>query len=180
MKQMKGLFFLIGILSGLVTFAQEPLMPMMHEQDSMQLAAERQIIHYKLLYGIPPAGEWLQQEKLPDFNFNFGQPGRRDFGIPAFSADPWLFGIPIAGYARTNSTSFFRNETLLSGSAWQLNDRFTLGGYSFGADSWITAPFPNQGLNNFDFHGSTLFMHYNVSKNVRVETRINVTRGAGF
>ncbi len=168
------------ILFGQVASAQEPLMPMMHEQDSMQLAAERQIIHYKLLHGIPLADEWLQQERLTDYNFNFGQPGLRDFGVTAFTAESWLFGIPTTGYVRTVSNPFFRNATILSGSAWQLNDRFTLGGYSFGANSWITAPFPNQGQNSFDFRGSTIFMQYNVSKNVRVETRLNVIRGSGF
>jgi hypothetical protein len=92
----------------------------------------------------------------------------------------WSFESFSPGLSFTGLSPFLQNETVFSGASYQINDRFTLGGYSFGANSVFSAPFPNQGMNNFDVRGSTMFLKYNVSKNFKIETRVNVTQGPGF
>ena len=56
-------------------------------------------------------------------------------------------------------------------------DKFKIGGFSYGANSVFSAPFPNQGLNNYDYRGATMFMQYKVSKNFKIETSVNVQQG---
>jgi len=117
---------------------------------------------------------------LPDFDFRSELANRRNYDFSGNLMNQWSFGRMMPGYFGISPAPFLRNETVFSGAAYQMGDRFILGGYSFGANSVFSAPFPNQGMDNFDVRGSTLFMQYNVSKNFKIETRVNVTRGAGF
>lgn len=180
---MKILKYLLSISCMIIfcnLFAQEPLMPLATEPDSSRLAAERQLMYHQLLSGIVPSGEWMQPVQLPKFDFAGEMIRRWNFNLSETSVNHRSFNQFRPGYFRLGLSPFLRNETVFSGSAYQLNDRFTFGGYSFGANSAFTAPFPNQGLNNFDVRGSTIFMQYNVSKNFKIETRVNVTQGPGF
>lgn len=162
------------------SFAQEPLLPLLPEKDSVALAAERQMMYYQLLSGTLPLGEVMEPVHLQDFNFQKEIANRWNYAFPENADDFWSFRHFSPGNLGLGFSPFLRNETILSGSSYRVNDRFSVGGYSFGANSVFSAPFPNQGLNNFDVRGSTLFMKYNVSKNFKIETRVNVTQGSGF
>lgn len=183
---MKGVEILKKLLLILFTvifyssFAQEPLLPLLPEKDSVALAAERQLMFYQMLSGTIPLGELMEPVNFPDFDFHGEMTKRWSFSFSHNISGFWSFRDFSPGYFGIGLSPFLRNETVFSGSAYQLNDRFTFGGYSFGANSALTAPFPNQGMNNFDVRGSTIFMQYNVSKNFKIETRINVTQGPGF
>lgn len=177
---MRRLFFILFILACLQPFAQEPLMPVMPEQDSVMMEAERSVMYQQLLSGKLFSGEILEPLQLPDFDFRSELANSRYNDSSGISMNQWSFGRIIPGSFGISPAPFLRNETVFSGAAYQLNNRFTLGGYSFGANSLFSAPFPNQGINNFDVRGSTLFMQYNVSKNFKIETRVNVTQGPGF
>lgn len=176
----KKLFFIVFVIYYCNSFAQEPLMPLLPEKDSMALAAERQLMYYQLLSGTLPLEGILEPIRLPDFSFQDEMLKRRNFDF--YSSDLNLNTIEFStlGYSGFGLSPFLRNETIFSGAAYELNHRFTLGGYSYGANPVFSAPFPNQGINNFDVRGSTLFLKYNVSKNFKIETRVNVTQGPGY
>ena len=74
---------------------------------------------------------------------------------------------------------FYQNGTILSQAAYQLSDKFTMGGYSYGTNSIFAAPNANPRANKFNNYGSTLYMQYKVSKNFKIETRVNVSQGGG-
>lgn len=176
----KKLFLILFTFFFIFSYAQEPLMPVIAENDSAAVAAERQLIYYQLLSGTLPLGEFMEPVKLPEFNFQGEMAKRWTYAIQDNPMNFWSFegfssGLPVAGLS-----PFLRNETIFSGASYQINDSFTIGGYSFGANSVFSAPFPNQGMNNFDVRGSTIFLKYNVSKNFKIETRVNVTQGPGF
>lgn len=176
---MKYIFLIFLSVLVLNVYAQEPLMPLMPEKDSVALAAERQLIYYQMLSGTLDLGEWAEPVKLPDFGTFFKASQSSSFYMPEGTLfhitdgfSPYRYGFGFS--------PFLRDETVFSGSVIKLNEKFTLGGYSFGANSVFSAPFPSRGLNNFDLRGSTLFLKYNVSKNFKIETRVNVTHGPGF
>jgi len=155
-------------------------MPVISEKDSVAMAAERQLMYHQLLSGVLPSGELLEPVQLPDFSFQDEMAKRRNFSYVAENLNFSTFEFTSSGHFGIGLSPFLRNETVFSSASYQLNDRFTLGGYSFGANSVFSAPFPNQGFNNFDVRGNTLFLKYNVSKNFKIETRVNVTRSPGF
>lgn len=158
------------------SYAQEPLKPLLPEKDSSIMAAERQIMYHKLLSGFLP-GTLTEPLQLPEFDFQSELNKRWESGISHNAFNYWSFGSWLPGFAGLAGSPFLRDETVFGGSAFHLNDRFTVGGYSFGAKSLFSAPFPNQG---FDVRGSSLFLQYKVSKNVKIETRVNVTQAPGF
>jgi len=94
------------------------------------------------------------------------------------SLSPNYFSRFRYGYFGFSPSPFIRDGTVFSAGEYQFSDKFKIGGYSYGANSVFSAPFPNQGLNDsYDFRGNTLFMQYKVSKNFKIETRVNVQQG---
>jgi hypothetical protein len=176
----RKLFVLLFVLITCRAYAQEPLMPVLPAQDSVSEEAERQIMYNRLLSGTLHLGGLMDPLTMPEFNFNTPLVESWDFQIPENTFHFQTFGEVLPGRFGVGTSPFLRNETVFSGSAYQLNERVTFGGYSFGANSAFTAPFPNQGMNNFDVRGSTIFLQYNVSKKFKIETRVNVTQGPGF
>jgi hypothetical protein len=160
--------------------AQEPLMPVLAEHDSVAIAAERQLMYYQLLSGTLQLGDFMEPVQLPDYNFQREMVKRWNSSVSDNPVNLWSFERLSPGFSGVQLSPFLRNETVFSGASYQVNERFTLGGYSFGANSVFSAPFPNQGINNFDFRGSTMFLKYNVSKNFKIETRISVTKAPGY
>lgn len=177
---MKQFFLIVFVIYQCNSFAQEPLMPMLPEKDSVELAVERQLMYYQLLSGTLPLEGLLEPIRLPEFSFQDEMLKRRNIEFYSGDINFNAFNFTMPGYFSLGLSPFLRNETVFSAAAYQLNNRFTLGGYSFGANSVFTAPFPSQGMNNFDVRGSTLFLKYNVSKNFKIETRVNVTQGPRF
>lgn len=167
-------FYFIG------SYAQEPLMPVFADNDSSAVAAERQLMYYQLLSGTLPLGDFMEPVQLPEFNFQGEMAKRWSYAVQDNPMNFWSFDNFSHGLPGTGLSPFLQNETVFSGASYQINERLTLGGYSFGANSVFSAPFPNQGMNNFDVRGSSMFLKYNVSKNFKIETRVNVTQGPGF
>lgn len=177
---MKKLFLILFTFYFLDSFAQEPLMPVIVENDSAAIAAERQLMYFQLLSGTLQLDDFMEPVQLPEFNFPGEMVKRWSYAFQDIPMNFWSFEDFSPGLSIAGLSPFLRNETIFSGASYQINDRFTIGGYSFGANSVFSAPFPNQGVHNFDFRGSTMFLKYNVSKNFKIETRVNVTQGPGF
>ncbi|MEE4285037.1 MAG: hypothetical protein V2I31_02775 [Mariniphaga sp.] len=177
---MKKLFLIWFTFYFIFSYAQEPLMPLIDVSDSTAVAAERQLMYYQLLSGTLPIGEFMEPIQLPEFNFKNEMLKRQNFEFYSKDMNFNTFAFMTPGHFGIGTSPFLRDETVFSGASYQINERFTLGGYSFGANSIFSAPFPNQGMNNFDVRGSTMFLKYNVSKNFKIETRINITQGTGY
>ncbi|HZH70902.1 MAG TPA: hypothetical protein VFD91_00310 [Mariniphaga sp.] len=154
-------------------------MPELPEKDTVQLQLERDMLYRQLLSGSFMSTDLLQPFTVPQVDFNASLSERWNLDSFDFKQNLLQPEDIRLGFIGPLFTPFIREGTVLSSAAYQLNDRFKVGGYSFGANSIFTAPFPNQGFNNFDVHGSTLFMQYKVSKNFKIETRVNVTQGYG-
>lgn len=172
---MKRLLFILFTITIYNVSAQETLMPLLPEQDSLQMETERQLMYRNLLQGNTPTGELMEFQKLPEFDFEQELTNRWNYNLSEFSFYQGNFFGP--GFGGISSSPFLRNATIFSEGSYQAGKNFRLGGYSFGGNSVISAPFPSQGLNNFDTRGSTLFMQYNVSKNFKIETKISVSQG---
>lgn len=157
--------------------AQEPLMPELPEQDSVLMETEQEIIPGPLLPGISPLSNLMQPMKLPEFNFNDAISQRWNYEIFGYSFNSRMTNGFHPGYFNRLPDPFIRNGTIFSQGSYQINDKFKVGGYSFGANSIFSAPLPNQNLNNFDFRGSTLFMEYKVSDKFKIETRVSISQG---
>lgn len=174
----KGLI-IAWLLFCLKSHAQEPLMPLIPDQDTLPAATERSIIFDPPLTGVPPLDDWMKLASDINFDFNnlkFTQYQRiSSIFMTRGGATDFIFrpGIERPG-------SLFLNETVLSGSVFKLNNRFSVGGYSFGANVPWNGSLSNRELNQFDFRGSTLFMEYHISKNFRIGTQMHIIQGPGF
>jgi hypothetical protein len=70
---------------------------------------------------------------------------------------------------------FYSNGIVFNQSAYRLNDRFILGGNSFGAMSVFDQPRLNPTMQNMNTRGASMFLQYKVSKNFKIETRVNIS-----
>lgn len=164
------IFFTLGVV------AQEPLMPELPEQDSVLLETGQEIVPGPLLPRISPLTNLMKPLEMPKYNFNDAIFKRWNYDISGYSFSSITDGF-LPGHYHFMPTPFMRNGTVFSQGSYQINDKFKVGGYSFGANSIFSAPLPNQNLNNFDVHGSTLFMEYKVSDKFKIETRVSVSQG---
>lgn len=177
--KLRIILFLLFVYGGAA--AQEPLMPELPAQDTVSVEAERQLMYHQFLSGTLQSGEMMEPLQLPEFDFRGELSRRYNFSFSeSMEYHQWNLNGMLPGTHGFTPSPFLRDGAVLSSAAYKLGNGFTLGGYSFGANSIHTAPFPNQGINNFDVRGSTLFMKYNVSKNFKIETRVNVTQGPGY
>ena len=175
----KLLIFLLLIFS-LAAKAQEGLAPLMTESkpDSIQLAAERQLMYQQLINGTLENELFVPPFELPDFDFSEGMMNHWNLNFDDIAPGYQYFGRFRPGFLGFSPSPFIRNGTVFSAGEYQLSDKFKIGGYSYGANSIFSAPLPNQGFsNNYDFRGNTMFMEYKVSKNFKIETRVNVQQG---
>lgn len=179
MKDFKIILFLFLLVITARSFAQQGLIMMPLEQDSAQIELGKQIEYRQLISGQMPAGLIDKTIKLQGFNFHdeFARRYTLNLNLQSFG------GIPFTGFSAGSMypmfSPFYQNGMVLSEAAYKFGDKFTFGGFSYGANSMLSAPLPNQGMNKFDSYGSTIFLQYKVSKNFKIETRFNVNQG-GF
>lgn len=69
----------------------------------------------------------------------------------------------------------FMEGNMFSQSALQLNDRFLIGGGSFGARSIFDQPKLNSSIQDMSIRGASLFMQYKVSDHFKVQTRVSIS-----
>ncbi len=174
---MKKLLFFILVFYSAGAFAQEGLTPLSTTPDSTGLEAEKQLMLYQLLHGNLNSELFTEPLQLPEFNFKTELMNRWDYNIPNSVFHPFGFSSFVPGSLGFSPSPFIRNAAIFSAGKYQLSDKFSVGGFSYGANSIFSAPLPNQGINNFNTHGATMFMQYKVSKNFKIETHINVQQG---
>lgn len=172
---LKHLFFIILVFSGFASFAQQGPVFDFTEQDSMEMKLQRELEYHQLISGL---SDFLVEDlKLQDFNYQeeFLNRYKVNFNFsPTASYNYYGFST---GMNNSFPSPFYNNGQIFSSAAYQIGDKFTFGGFSYGANSVFPAPAPSMKMNNFDSYGSTLFMEYKVSKNIKIETRVNVQQG---
>ena len=108
----------------------------------------------------------LNQPILPAFNKNLNFSGH----LPTSQvfSESYLntgFGFP----------PFFPTGKIFNQATYRLNDRFSLGGNSFGAQSVFEMPRINSSIQNMNWKGASMFLQYKVSKSVKVEGRVSIS-----
>ena len=182
MNNLKNILFLLLplLVISVKSNAQQGVILMPIEQDSAQIELSRQLEYRQLISGQMQAGLVSETIKLPGFNFNdeFSRRYTLNLNLQSFG------GIPFSGFSAGSMypmfSPFYQNGMVLSEAAYKVGNKFTFGGFSYGANSMMSAPLPNQGMNKFDSYGSTIFLQYKVSKNFKIETRVNVNQGGVF
>jgi len=170
-----GLFF-IFLLLGMGVFAQQGPQLILPETDSLEIASretimpepalETGIITSNLFYNIDPVPLNIDQAYYNRYVLN-----------PSLLKMPEINFIPETSFIL--NSPFYTDGQIFGGSATQLNDKITIGGFSYGANSVFSAPLPNQQNSYYDTYGSTMFMQYKVSKNFKIETRVSVGHNQG-
>ena len=70
---------------------------------------------------------------------------------------------------------FLVSGVVFNQATYRLNDRFSIGGNSFGAQSVFDQPRLNSSMQNMSTKGASMFMQYKVSKSFKVETRVSIS-----
>lgn len=113
------------------------------------------------------------------FNPDFGQKlfGRnnQNFDFSSLKLDLNKGLVSSSTYYLTDIYHLFANQAVFNQSTYRLNDRFTIGGGSFGARSFAQKPVLNPTIGDMDIKGASLFFQYKVSDKVKIETRVSVS-----
>lgn len=96
--------------------------------------------------------------KIEYQSFNNLQPGNSVFPGSPFLVSP-----------------LFYSGTIFNQASYQISDKVSFGGNSFGVNSIFTAPLPHPSANQWENRGASMFMQYKVNRNFKIETRISVT-----
>jgi hypothetical protein len=180
MSKLKKILFLLLILISMVSAAQQGIILMPLEQDSSQIELEKQIEYRQLLSGQFRTDLFPETIKLSGFDLNTEFAKMYSLNLNVFNFNS-LYNSDISTGMNPFPSPFYQNGMVLSEGAYKFSDKFTFGGFSYGANSMMSGPpMPNMGMNKFDRYGSTLFMQYKVSKNFKIETRFNVSQGGRY
>ena len=106
------------------------------------------------------------QPLLPDYNKNL------DFSKSLSS--PVIYSESFS-FQNFGPSPFYTNGVIFNQASYRLNDRFSFGGNSFGAQSVFEQPRLNPTMQNMGTKGASMFMQYKVSKNFKIETRVNIS-----
>lgn len=168
---MRSVLIIFLLFFGLQAFAQQGLQMDFGEVDSSEVLLQRQIEYYNLINGGTDAGYLMEELQLPEFNMNQFYQSRYTLALAAF---PQFNYTGLSFHGSDIVSPNYYNAEILSSSAFELGDKFVIGGYSYGANLINTAPLPNQNSSYFDAYGSTMFMQYKVSKKFKIETSISI------
>jgi len=176
----KKLFFIILQIIFIAATAQEPLMPVLPEKDSLITDDDQLFMDNSPVSEENLSFNLTEPLPLPYFNFKKELASRWSYNINGLSLYPGDINVIDTGIYGFSFFPVTFNGVILSEGSYRVNDRFTIGGYSFGANRLLSVPVTVQGNNNFDFRGSTLFFKYKISDKFKIETRFNVTQDHGF
>ena len=176
MNNFKTILFLFFLITSIFSTAQQEVILMPIEQDSASIEIGKQIEYRQLISGHSLPGLQSEKIELPGFNFKDEFDKRYAFNLNLHSFGSMPYTGFSAGTMSPFYSPFYQNGMVLSEGAYRLGDKFTFGGYSYGANSMLLPP-PVPGINKFNSYGSTMFMQYKVGKNFKIETRVNVSQG---
>jgi len=169
--------FFITIISSctmLMAYAQEEIV-----LDSISNIPKVDVSKQLILEKPPIFDDSFLPEKLNLFDhFQFDQPL-----LPTYSKNlDFLKPLGKSTWFSVNSLSnnfifspYFTNGKIHNQAAYRLNDRFLVGGNSFGARSVFDPPRINSSIQDMNMKGASMFLQYKVSKSVKVEGRVSIS-----
>lgn len=108
----------------------------------------------------------FDQPLLPDYRRNLDfKKDLGKFSEPGFSSYSTGFSIH----------PFFSSVQVFNQSTYRLNDHFSFGGNSFGAQSVFDQPKINQTIQDMSTKGASMFIEYKVSDKFKVQTRVSIS-----
>lgn len=145
------------------------------ERDTMRLKTpvKPELLYQNLLSEFPVTPLFLEKPELPAFDFSTLL--KSNWRIQAQRYETGFSSALFPSLTGTFLTPFLHSAVIFNQATYQVSDKITLGGNSFGARSIFSAPLPHPGSNQFDTRGATMFMQYKVSKNFKIETRVSVS-----
>jgi hypothetical protein len=174
---MKAFYTAILIILAGGAFAQQGLQLMLPEEDSLGIDTVMPAPSVLFNENELSNPEFLMYQLQPvPLNIQQGYNNRYSVNASALEMPEFTY---IPSMSLNVISPFYSNAQIIGGSATKLNDKFTIGGYSYGANSVFSAPLPNPQNSYFDTYGSTMFMQYKVSKNFKIETRVSVGQNQG-
>lgn len=168
---MRSFFIIFLLFIAVQSFAQQGLQMDFGEVDSSEVVQQRQLEYYNFINGSFNSGNLQSELLLPEFSLDQVYHDRYTLSmnfLPQFNA------TSMSLRSTDFFSPFFYNAEMLSSAAYKLGDKFVIGGFSYGANSVLSAPLPNQNSSYFDTYGSTMFFQYKVSKKFKIETSISI------
>ena len=138
--------------------------------DVSQLSVNRPVLFDDSfsLAGINSVDQSLfHQPLLPDYNKNLD--------LNKYSNSNKIYSESFSTTGYRGIMPFYTTGTIFNQAAYRLNDRFTIGGNSFGAQSIFDQPLINSSMQNMSIKGASMFMQYKVTKNFKVEARVSIS-----
>jgi hypothetical protein len=181
MNSFKNILILFLTLFWVGAAAQQGNILMPLETDSSQIDIERQIEYRQLISGQFNNDLFPETVKLSGFDLNTEFAKMYSLNLNLYNFHSVFNSGFSTGMMNPFYSPFYQNGMVLSEGAYKFSDKFTFGGFSYGANSMMSGPpMPTPGMDKFDRYGSTLFMQYKVSKNFKIETRFNVSQGGRY
>ena len=181
MNNFKNILFLFLMLFWFGASAQQGNILMPFETDSSQIELERQIDYRQLISGQFNNELFPETVKLSGFDLNTEFAKMYSLNLNLYNFNSMFNSGFSTGMMSPFYSPFYQNGMVLSEGAYKFSDKFSFGGFSYGANSMMSGPpMPTPGMDKFDSYGSTLFMQYKVSKNFKIETRFNVSQGGRY
>lgn len=168
------LIFLISSCAVLFAYAQEEInfdsIPKIQIKNQTKVLNPERPLRFENSFSNPETDLFdevlFKQPLLPDFSkkldlkkyLNFSKSSTGSFSTAGYIVSP-----------------FYTNGMVFNQSTYQLSDKFSVGGNSFGAQSVFDNTRMNSSINEMSTKGASMFMQYKVSKNFKVETRVSVS-----
>jgi hypothetical protein len=103
--------------------------------------------------------------------------------LPDYTKNPdfkkYLDASPVTSFSYYSSgfsfNPFFTSGQVFNQSTYRLNDHFSIGGNSFGAQSIFDQPKMNPTIQEMSVKGASMFIQYKVSDKFKVETRVSIS-----
>ncbi len=167
------LFFCLQLVHGQEKIASDSLKIYQPAIEYNQIGSENPFLNDNFLNFQKPGFEAnfiFDQPLLPDFSekfdfSKFNKPSRSSFYRNSFSD---FSGLP------------FQHGTVFNQATYQITDRFSMGGNSFGAHSIFEIPQLNSTIQEMSVKGASMFMQYKFSNNFKVQTRVSISNHGSF
>lgn len=108
----------------------------------------------------------FHQPLLPDYTKNL------DFKKYSVASNVTSYSYSSTGFS---FNPFFISGQVFNQSIYRLNDHFSFGGNSFGAQSVFDQPKMNATIQDMSTKGASMFLQYKVSDQFKIQTRVSIS-----
>jgi hypothetical protein len=152
----------------------EPVIPRIDTLQSVQPAGMEPQLTGQLF--MPGSLQFFLNEplKIESPTFDITPYLRSNWKVEAYQTNMLFPGPVLFNRTMWSASPMLHSATFFNQASYQIGDKITLGGNSFGVNSIFTPP-RLHGSNQWETRGASMFMQYNVNKNFRIETRVSVS-----